>query len=84
MCPGPMIVGAVRLQVAVQAGFVEDDDVIQTLSANGADYVVGICNVDVRAKHVLVADLHITAGVNHDVSIEVVIIANADACATMI
>src|SRR4030088_328307 len=37
MCPGPMVVSAERLQVAVQAGFVQDDDVVQTFSANGTD-----------------------------------------------
>ena len=48
VCSCPMIIGAEPVQVMVQAAFVEDDDVIQTFPAKGADDALDVCSLPWR------------------------------------
>jgi hypothetical protein len=44
-----------------------------------ATRVIGIGDIDIRAKHVAIADLNVTAGVDHKIPIEVVVTSDVNA-----
>src|SRR5947207_2502738 len=56
----------------------------QCLGRNAvADLVVAVRDVNVRPEHVVIADLDITTGVNHDVAVEIISVSNADTDSVM-